>query len=287
MSTLLGSPKRRRYSTRLRRGARRPAGSGTLNLLARLGLVVRGIVYFVIGAIAIMLALGVARHSPDTAGALEAISTKPFGYLLLWILVIGFLGLAVWRFAQAAVKRLNTTEAHRITAFFFGVAYAVLFFSTLMFVVHGRQPTGSDATARDFTRQVLSHDGGPILVALVGVALVIVGIVMAIRGLTAQFTEHLRMGWMSGATQNAVVRLGQAGYVARGVVVAGIGVAAIDAAVTYKAARAEGIDGVLRSFAQTAFGPWLLLLIALGLIAFGILSFLEAKWRRTLGGIPV
>lgn len=156
-----------------------------------------------------------------------------------------------------------------------------------MFVVHGRVPAGSDASARDLTRRVLSHDGGPILVALAGVALVIAGIVMAIRGLSAQFTEPLRMGWMSGSTQNAVVRLGQVGYVARGAVVAGIGVAAIDAAVTYQAARAEGVDGVLRSFAQTDFGPWLLLLIALGLIAFGILSFLEAKWRRTLGGIPV
>jgi hypothetical protein len=287
MSTLLGSPKRRRYPTRRRRGAARPAGSGALNLLARLGLVVRGIVYFVIGAIAVMLALGIARHSPDTAGALEAIATKPFGFLLLWILAIGFLGLAVWRFTQAAVKRLNVTEGHRIAAFLFGVAYAILFFTTLMFVVHGRQPRGSDATARDFTRTVLTQAGGPIIVALIGVALVILGIVMAIRGLSAQFTEHLRMGWMSRSTQNAVVRLGQAGYVARGVVVAGIGGAALDAAVTYKASRAEGIDGVLRSFAQTAFGPWLLLLIALGLIAFGLLSFLEAKWRRTLGGIPV
>ncbi|HEY0933187.1 MAG TPA: DUF1206 domain-containing protein [Trebonia sp.] len=287
MSTILGSPKRRRYPTRRRRGAAKPAGSGALNLLTRLGLVVRGIVYFVIGAIAVMLALGVARHSPDTAGALEAIATRPFGFLLLWVLVIGFLGLAVWRFVQAAVKRLNETEGHRVMAFLFGLAYAALFYSTLMFVVHGRRPAGSDATARDFTRTVLTQDGGPIIVALVGVALVIVGVVMAIRGLSARFTEYLRMGWMSRSTQNLVVRLGQAGYVARGVVVAAIGVAAFDAAVTYKASRAEGIDGVLRSFAQTDFGPWLLLIIALGLIAFGVLSFLEAKWRRTLGGVPV
>jgi len=110
---------------------------------------------------------------------------------------------------------------------------------------------------------------------------------MAIRGFSAEFTRHLRMGWMSDSAQDAAVRLGQAGYVARGVVVAGIGIAAVDAAVTYNAARAEGIDGVLRSFAQTDFGPWLLILIALGLIAFGILSFFEAKWRRTRGGVPV
>ena len=65
------------------------------------------------------------------------------------------------------------------------------------------------------------------------------------------------------------------------------GIAALDAAITYNAAKAKGVDGVLRSFAQTPFGPWLLVLLALGLIAFGILSFFEAKWRRTLGGVPV
>ena len=268
-------------------GGGRAGGSGALNMFARLGFVARGIAYIVIGAIAVMLAFGVAQHEPDTTGAIEAIATKPFGYLLLWILVIGFLGLAVWRFVQAAVKRLNFTEGHRVWAFVYGVGYAILFFSTLMFVVHGTKPAGSDVKARDYTAQVLSLDGGRVLVAFAGIVLVVLGVVMAVRGFGAEFTRQLRMGWMSRSTQDLVVRLGQAGYVARGVVVAGIGIAAVDAAVTYDAGRAKGVDGVLRSFAQTDFGPWLLILVALGLIAFGILSFFEAKWRRTFGGVPV
>jgi hypothetical protein len=280
----------RRYGrpyARRRSGTRSAGGSGALNMFARLGFVARGITYIVIGAIAFMVALGVASHQPDTAGAIEAIATKPFGYLLLWILVIGFLGLAVWRLVQAAVKRLNLTEGHRVRALAYGIGYAIAFFSILMFVVHGTRPAGSDASARDYTAHVLSLDGGRVLVAFAGIVLVAIGIVMAVRGFGAEFTRHLRMGWMSRGTQDAVVRLGQAGYVARAVVIAGIGIAAIDAAITYDAARAKGVDGVLRSFAQSDFGPWLLILVALGLIAFGILSFFEAKWRRTLGGVPV
>jgi Domain of Unknown Function (DUF1206) len=276
---------RRRTSNR--RGARRPAAAGAINAFARLGFVVRGIAYIVIGVIAIMVALGFAKHSPDRTGAIEAIATKPFGYLLLWILVIGFLGMAVWRFVQAAVMRLNLTEGHRVRAFIYGVGYAILFVSTLMYVVYGRTPTGSDAAARDYTAQVLSLDGGQVIVAVAGIVLAVLGIILAIRGLGAEFTRHLRMGWMNSSTREAVIRLGQVGYVARGVVLVGIGIAALDAALTYDAARAEGVDGALRSFAQTAFGPWLLILVALGLIAFGILSFFEAKWRRTLGGVPV
>jgi len=268
-------------------GSRAAGGAGALNMFARLGLVARGIAYIVVGVIAVMVAFGVARHEPDRAGAIEAIATKPFGYLLLWILVIGFLGLAVWRFVQAAVKRLNLTEGHRVRALVYGIGYAIAFFSTLMFVMHGTRPASGDASARDYTAHVLSLDGGRVIVAIAGLVLVALGIIMAVRGFAAEFTRYLRMGWMSRGTQDTVVRLGQAGYVARGAIVAGIGIAAIDAAIAYSAAKAKGVDGVLRSFAQTDFGPWLLILVALGLIAFGILSFFEAKWRRTVGGVPV
>ena len=280
----------RPYSRRRGNGAsggRSAGGSGALNMFARLGFAARGIAYIVIGVIAVMLAFGVARHEPDRGGAIEAIAGKPFGYLLLWILVIGFLALAVWRFVQAAEKRLNLTEGHRVMALLCGIAYAIAFYSTLMFVVHGTRPASDDSAARDYTAQVLSLDGGRVLVAFAGIVLVALGIVMAVRGFSAEFTRHLRMGWMSRGTQDVVVRLGQAGYVARALIVVGIGIAALDAAITYNAAKAEGVDGVLRSFAQTPVGPWLLVLVALGLIAFGILSFFEAKWRRTLGGVPV
>jgi hypothetical protein len=286
-----GDGRRRRYGRPYSRrrnggsGSRTAGGSGALNTFARLGFVARGITYIVIGVIAVMVALGVARHEPDTAGAIEAIATKPFGYLLLWILVIGFLGLAVWRFVQAAVRRLNLTEGHRVRALVYGIGYAIAFLSTLMFVLHGTKPAAGDSSARDYTAHVLSLDGGRVIVAVAGIVLVALGIVMAVRGFGAEFTRHLRMGWMSRGTQDAVVRLGQAGYVARAMV--GIGIAALDAAITYDAAKAKGIDGVLRSFAQSPFGPWLLILVALGLIAFGILSFAEAKWRRTVGGVPV
>jgi Domain of Unknown Function (DUF1206) len=289
-----GYARRRRYGRPYARrrngggsGSRTAGGAGALNMFARLGFVARGIAYIVLGAIAVMVALRVARQEPDSAGAIEAIAARPFGYLLLWILVIGFLGLAVWRFVQAAVRRLNLTEGHRVRALVCGIGYAIAFVTTLLFVVHGTKPAAGDSSARDYTAHVLSLDGGRVLVAIAGIALVAIGIIMAVRGFGAEFTRHLRMGWMSRSTQDAVVRLGQAGYVARGAVIAGIGIAGIDAALTYDAAKARGVDGVLRSFARSPFGPWLLILVALGLIAFGILSFAEAKWRRTLGGVPV
>jgi hypothetical protein len=118
-------------------GRRAAGGAAGVNMFARLGFAVRGIACIVIGVIAIMVALRVARDEPDNAGALEAIAAQPLGYLLLWILVIGYLGLAVWRFVQAADKRLNPAGGHRVKALVCGIGYAIAFLTTLMLVVDG------------------------------------------------------------------------------------------------------------------------------------------------------
>ena len=52
------------------------------------------------------------------------------------------------------------------------------------------------------------------------------------------------------------------------------------AAVTAHAHQAKGIDATLRAFTKTPAGPWLLVLVALGLVIFGSYSLAEARWRR-------
>jgi len=278
---------RRDYRSRGSRGTRGAAGSNAINVLARLGLAARGVIYVVIGAIAVMLALGAARHVPDRAGALEAVASKPFGYLLLWVITIGFGGLALWKLVQASIAWLNPTETYRLRAAGSAVAYVIACITTYWFVRFGRVPASSDTTSRDLTATVMSHSGGQIIVVVAGLLIAAAGIYMVVQALRLDFTQYLRMGWMSRRTQDTVIKLGQAGYVARGVIVFLIGVTVFDAGVTYHPARAEGVDGALRTVAGWPLGPVLLILVALGLIAFGLLSFLEAKWRRTYGGVPV
>jgi len=267
-------------------GTRKVAGADAINVLARIGFIARGIIYVIIGVIALMLALGAAKHTPDRAGAVEAIAGKPFGFLLLWILTIGFAALALWRLVQALTERLEPTLIRRLKAFGSAVGYAIAAFTTFMFVQHGRVPTSSDTASRDITATVLSHDGGQFIVLFAGLLIAATGIYMVVQAFNLDFTEYLRMGWMNRRTREIVVLLGRVGYAARGIIVALIGVALVDAAAAYNAAKAEGVDGVLRRIADAPFGPVLLILVALGLIAFGLVSFFEAEWRRTYGGVP-
>ncbi|PXX71112.1 uncharacterized protein DUF1206 [Nocardia tenerifensis] len=274
-----------------RRGAdyrgRRSAGSGGLETAARFGFIARGIAYLTIGIIGFMLAIGTAEHEPDGGGALAAIASKPLGYLLLWVLLFGFAALVVWRVTQIAGARRTYSGGHRFYAVISGIVYALAFLGTFRYVVHGRTPKPSDAIARDLTARILGWDGGQVVVILIGLAIIAFGIWQTVLGLSLEFVDHLRMGWMTHGSREAVIWLGRIGYVARGAIVFSIGLAAVIAGLNYDPAEAEGIDAVLRDFVGKPFGPWLLILISLGLMAFGILSFLEAKHRRTYGGVPV
>lgn len=265
-------------------GARRVAGAGTINGLARAGFVARGAVYVVIGVLAVLVALGFGDHSLDRAGALAAIAAEPFGALLLWLLVIGFAGLALWRAVRAATS--PEERGHRLLDAVRAVIYAVAAWSTYEFVTDGRTPSSSDGSARDVTVRLLSTAGGRVLLAVLALVVIAVGLVMIARAAGRRFAERLRTGWMTYRTREAVLRLGQIGHIARGVVITAAGAFALAAALNADPGQAKGLDATLRSFAQTPFGPLVLVLVALGLIAFGLYSFAEARWRRTLGGVP-
>lgn len=266
---------------------RRSTTSSGVETAARFGFIARGIAYITIGIIGFMLAIGTAEHEPDGGGALAAIATKPLGYLLLWILLFGFAALVVWRVTQIASARRTYSGGHRFYAIVSGIVYALAFLGTFRYVVHGRTPKPSDAIARDLTARILSWDGGQVVVLLIGLAIIAFGIWQTILGLSLQFVDDLRMGWMTHGAREAVIWLGRIGYLARGAIVIAIGIAAVVAGLNYDPAEAKGIDAVLRDFVGKPFGPWLLILISIGLMAFGVLSFLEAKHRRTYGGVPV
>jgi len=70
------------------------------------------------------------------------------------------------------------------------------------------------------------------------------------------------------------------GYLARGAVVALVGVLVVKAALEAEPDQASGLDVALKSLVQAPFGPALLVAAAVGLICFGAYSFAEVRYRR-------
>jgi fumarate reductase subunit D len=260
----------------------RTASSPAVRLLARVGFVARGLVYAVIGAIALLIAFGKTRGQADGTGALHALSGTPVGKLALWLLIVGFFGMALWRLAQVMYDGGTEGAANRpdIGALFRVVLYAVLGWGVLEFALGIGSPRSTNQQSVDLTAGLLRRPGGQMAAILIGLVLIAAGLYLAYKAWRLKFLADLETAEMSPATRRIVARLGQAGGIARGIVFATVGAFLTIAASRAQPSEAKGVDSALRALAATPLGPLLLVLIAAGLILFALFSFSESRWRK-------
>jgi hypothetical protein len=251
--------------------------------LARAGFVARGIIYIIVGWIAVQVAFGHSGQQADRTGALHEISRTPVGGVLLWVLVIGFIGMALWRLSEAAYGSSGSGErktGKRLAALARAVLYAVIAYGVLKYALGTGGPQSSDKQSVDLTATLLKYPGGQVLVVVIGLALVGGGIYLAYSAWKEKFRKDMELGQIRSRARRIVEWLGKFGGMARGAVFITAGIFLVVAAVQAKPQQAKGVDSSLRVLASTPLGPWLLVLVAIGLIMFGLFSFCQAKWRR-------
>jgi Domain of Unknown Function (DUF1206) len=265
-------------SASTRRASRRESRSA----LARVGLAARAFVYLVIGWLAIQIALGHGNHEADQRGAFADIKQHTLGTVLLWALAIGFAAYAVWRMTEAVFGTAaeGKKAGSRAKSAARGVVYALLSASTFSFIA-GTSTQSQAQQQATFTARAMKHTGGQFLVAAVGAVVVVIGLAMIFEGVSRKFERQLEMRELTGRTRPVVVGMGVIGTVARGIVFTLAGALVIDAAVSYDAQKSTGLDGALRTLADRAYGPWLLGVVALGLIVFGLFGLAEVRWAKT------
>lgn len=256
------------------------AGAKPLGWLARVGLVARGLVYLIIGVLALELALGVGGKAANQQDALKAIAEQSFGRFLLVLVAIGLAGYALWRLTRAAVghgaeQRDSATD--RIAALGSGVAYGILGVTAVEIVASSNSSSG---TPKEATGGVLGWSGGTVLVAIAGAVLIGVAAYQAYKGLGKKFLEDAKTGEMSESVRRGYTALGVFGHVARAVIFGLIGYGLIKAATDYNPKEAIGLDGALRQLADSSYGPALLGLVAAGLAGFAIYSMADARYRK-------
>lgn len=266
----------------LKSSTRRASTGRGMAALARFGLAVRGFVYVVIGWLAVQIALGHRGQEANQRGALAAVAKHPGGKGLLWILGFGFAAYALWRLSEAAFG--TATEGRkagpRLKSLVRGVVYAAFAVTTFRFIA-GTSKQSQSQQQETTTAKLMKHASGRWLVGLVGVVVVVVGLGMIVEGLRRKFEKQLRMDELHGATRTVVVRLGMVGTIARGIVFAVTGALVVEAAVNYDPAKSTGLDGALRTLADRPYGPWLLGVLAVGLIAFGVYGLAAARYPKT------
>jgi hypothetical protein len=270
------------------RTARDAASSRWMTIFARLGYAAKGVVYLIIGWLAVQLAIGAGGKATDQRGALQTIYQQPFGKFLLALVVIGLLGFAIWCFLQAwfdtegkgsDIKGIIGRLGYAVT----GASYAILAFGAFQLVAGmgaSSATKSTTASTQDVTAQLLKQSWGVALVVILGIIVIGVALYLFSKAYTARFQRRLQLASLNAQLRRGVIFLGRFGYAALGVVFSLIGIFLIVAAVQHNPHEAKGLDATLQTLIQQPFGPVLLGIVALGLIAYGVYSFVEARYRR-------
>ena len=253
--------------------------SSGFQTLTRIGFACKGVVYLLVGILALMTAFGEGGETTDSKGAVARIAEQPFGEFALAVIGVGLLAYALWRLLGA----FRDTEgegngAHgmgkRAFYLFSGVAYATTAWYALKLLTGNGASQGGGTQA--LTARLMDAPGGTLLVIAVGVALLVAGILQIREGWQERFRRNLRS---LPPGHDYVIRAGKWGYIARGVVFSIMGVFMVQAALRHDPGRAQGLEGALDAVARQPFGQILLALVAAGLACYGVYSLMESRYR--------
>jgi Domain of Unknown Function (DUF1206) len=249
--------------------------------LSRAGFVARGAVYAIIGVLALKLAIGQGGKLTNQEGAFRTLAHQPFGKYMLTLVAIGLGGYSLWRLVRAAIghgPEGADKGFDRVAALGSGIAYAVL--CVLAVEILLGSGSGSSGSQKKQTAGILGWPGGTWIVGIAGAVLIGIALYQGYRGVTKKFLDDSKVEEMSPRMRTWIGRVGLVGHLARMVVFGLVGIFTIKAAVDFNPQKAVGLDGALAKLQHNSYGPFLLGVVAAGLIAFALYSLSDARYRR-------
>jgi hypothetical protein len=249
--------------------------------MARLGYLTRGVVFIIVGSLALLVAAGSGARPQGVRDALQTLFEQPLGGLLLWAIAFGLACFAAWRFLQSLfdADRLGRDLYGLMRRGAYGAGglfYLVLAAATARIGLQTRTTT-EDQAARSWTHWLMIKPLGRDLIALIAIVLVGIAIGIAVNALRGSYRRKLDAKRMSIAWAVAV---GSFGMMTRAFVFLMVGVFLGLSAYDYNSQEVVGLSGVLSIVENQAYGRWLLAVAALGLLAFGCFEIIEAYARR-------
>ena len=262
------------------------AANPVLELLERLGYVVRGALYAVMGLLALGLAMSVGPgQTTDLSGALVFLTGNPYGKVVLIIAAVGLAAYSLWGFIRAIFDPLHRgSDAKgymaRLGFVSSAISYALIVFFALQLL------TGSGGTGGDSTKQtiasVLTHPAGGLLTVIIGLVAFGVGLGQFLDAYRASFAADLKSAEMTQSERTFVIRLGRFGMFARGVIFVVIGWFIFQAGLHHDPGQVQGFGGAFQFLLGQPFGRVLMGIVALGFVALGLHSFACARWIRLM-----
>ena len=259
--------------------ARAAKRSTTLQVLARLGFAVNGLLHILIAGIAIAVAVG-GGGTADQSGALGQLAASPGGVFVLWTVVVGLFALGLWLLLSAFLMQGADPKrkwSHRVVEVSKAAVYLLLAGTAATFASGGT--TSSATSTRDASAALMKAPGGVVVLVIGGLVVLGIGVYFVRKGALKKFTADLSVP--GGTPGRAIIALGIAGYIAKGVALIVVAVLILVAAFTLDPSKSTGLDGALMSLASLPAGGLILGVIGVGLLAYGVYCFARA-WRARL-----
>jgi fumarate reductase subunit D len=245
--------------------------------LARLGYAAKGVVYGLVGAVAVRAALA-SGSAEGSSGALASLVEAPGGRLVLMLIAFGLLCHVVWRLVQAALDpEHGSADAKRAAMRVFYGLSAVIYTSlayTAWQLGQGESGGSGDGT-ETWVAKLLEQPFGTWLVMAAGLGVIGYGFHQLYKAWRGDVSK--RMGGSSSVHVSRGMRfVGRAGTAARGVVLLPIGWFLFNAGRMYSASQAADTGEVLEMLGR----GWLLAVVGAGLLAYGLHQIAKAIYRR-------
>jgi len=263
--------------------AQKASFSHLMEALARLGYGVRGIIYVVMGLLAVQVVLGKGGALASPQGAIAAIGKQPAGLIMLWVILVGIISYSVWGLIRAFWDPLQKGHDMKGLLTRFGYFASALGYAFLAYTTYGYIKGASQSGSGSQTKllgSVMANPTGRWAIGLLGVIVVAVGLYQIYQGFKAGFERQFHTYDLSAKEEKVVTDIGRFGTAARGVVFAIVGGLIFLAAYNANPSQPVGIDAALATLMKQPYGIWLLGIVALGLMAFGFYSLLGALWFR-------
>ncbi len=255
--------------------------SDWLDQIARVGLVAYGLVYLLIAWLAVQLALGDHGEEASPSGALHELTQQPFGEAIVWAVAVGMLLLVVWRLIEAFFGHRDASGSdrlrHRLASAGKACIYAVLGVTAVRVALGSESSQGSSQSSRGMTAKLMDLPAGQWIVVAVGLGVIGYAAVVAWKGWEEKFAEDLETEGKLGYRGAAYLLLGKVGHIAKGVVFALVGALIVYAGATHQPEESGGLDQALQKVLQQPFGPYLLIVIGVGLACYGLFAL---AWAR-------
>jgi hypothetical protein len=255
---------------RASRAAVSVSGNPLVDLGARAGYAVNGVLHLLIAWLGLQVAFGRDAARADPSGAMALVAAAPLGMVVLVAIVVAFVLLVVWQVGEC-VRAPETGD--RVKAGAKAVVYLALAWGAFSLLM-GSGKSGQ-AQAKDATTALMELPFGPVLV-VVGLGVAAIGVYHIVKGWTERFRSDL-----TSTPGRLTVVAGKVGYIARGVALIVVGIGLVAAGLTHQASRSKGLDGALHQMVSLPWGQAIVTLVAAGFACFGIYSFSRARRART------